>query len=151
MLSLMKSRMACLDDERGYTIIELLTVIVIMGILLVIATPAYFGIHARAQQNSAASAVRAVSQSIEGYYLDYGTFTGISAAGLKTSYDSSLHPYSLGTTYTDPVAVVPITVGGNPGSSYEACAKVKSWWAYKDGPADDIHYSSTKPTNCAIP
>ncbi len=77
-------------QEEGFTLIELLVVIVIIGILLAIAVPSYLGFRDRASQKTADADVRAARPSVEAYYGDNGNYTGMTAAGLRSTYDSGL-------------------------------------------------------------
>lgn len=54
-------------DRRGFTIVELLIVIVVVGILAAITIVAYNGIQARARDSSRTSAVRQIQKSLELY------------------------------------------------------------------------------------
>jgi type IV pilus assembly protein PilA len=80
------------QEESGFTLIEVLIVLVIIGILLAIAVPSYLVFRKRADQTAAKSNIRTAIPSIETYRSDNGSYTGISATALKASYDAGLPP-----------------------------------------------------------
>jgi prepilin-type N-terminal cleavage/methylation domain-containing protein len=79
-----------LAREEGFTLIELLVVIVIIGILLAIAVPSYLGFRGRAADSAAQANIRAAVPSAEAYFADNGDYVGMTAANLKTTYDTGL-------------------------------------------------------------
>jgi type IV pilus assembly protein PilA len=71
------------QDEKGFTRIELLVVILIIGILAAIALPAFLGQRTKAQDTEAKTQIRTMQTAIETYYTDNQDYTGASLAALK--------------------------------------------------------------------
>ena len=57
-------------DERGFTIIELMIVVMIIGILVVIALPTFLGARTRAYDRAAQSDVRNAFAAEKAFYTD---------------------------------------------------------------------------------
>ncbi len=56
--------------EKGYTLVELMTVIVIIGILVVIAVPVYSDVSANSREKADLANIRAIEDSIETYLAE---------------------------------------------------------------------------------
>ena len=77
-------------EEKGFTLIELLVVVIILGILTAIAIPSYMSFKARANDSASKANVRAIVPSIESYFADNDSYTGMTLTLLQSNYDSAL-------------------------------------------------------------
>lgn len=80
--------------RKGFTIVELLIVIVVIGILATITIVAYSGVQTRARDSQRQSDVNAIVKAIELYYVDMGRYPGGSGStvinsGWSTTADAS--------------------------------------------------------------
>jgi type IV pilus assembly protein PilA len=72
------------QGESGFTLVELLVVMLILGLLAAIAIPAFFNQRAKAQDAEAKSAVKTSQTALETYATDNnGKYTGATPAALK--------------------------------------------------------------------
>jgi prepilin-type N-terminal cleavage/methylation domain-containing protein len=123
MLNTLRKR---LRSEKGFTLIELLVVMIILAILTAIAIPSYLSFRDRANKSAAGADLRAAIPSVEAFFSDHGTYSGMTVGFLQTAYDQSIDPsiISLGalsdTTYcvqaTSPNDVDKIAVKAGPNS-----------------------------------
>ncbi|MEY2433665.1 MAG: type pilus assembly protein PilA [Acidimicrobiaceae bacterium] len=101
------------SGSAGFTLVELLIVLLIIGVLLAIAVPSLLTFAGRAERAAARANVAAARPAIEAYFVDNGSYNaGMSLAKLKASYAAgiklSAEPIIVsGTTYC-----IQSTVGG---------------------------------------
>jgi type IV pilus assembly protein PilA len=77
MLKLMRQR---IQDDKGFTLIELMVVVLIIAILIAIAIPTFLGLRRRAQDRAAQSNLRNGLTAAKAFYTDAESYTGFDAA-----------------------------------------------------------------------
>ncbi|MDD3048594.1 MAG: prepilin-type N-terminal cleavage/methylation domain-containing protein [Bacilli bacterium] len=109
-----------LKNKKGFTLVELLAVIVILAIILAIAIPSITGITSTAKKNSFESAVKMLIKGVDYQVLSTpgstaGTITtaGVTAAGGSTTEFTGYTVTSL--------SPVTITVAGETGGKFAGC------------------------------
>ena len=112
-----------LDGEEGFTLIEMMVVLVNIGVLIAIAMPTFLGARNRAQNRAAQVNLRNTVINARTAYTDNVTFSGATTAGLAL-LDSSLTyiaagtPSAIGNNYA--VSVATGAVNGNPNQEFAA-------------------------------
>ena len=79
----MRRTRAHITEERGFTLVEVLTVVLIIPILAGIAIPSFLGQRDKAHDPQAKSAVRNAAATIELFHAEAGTYAGADTATLK--------------------------------------------------------------------
>ena len=92
--------------QQGFTLIELMIVVAIIGILAAVAIPSYQDYTARAQVTEGMSLSSGFKTGLAEYYSDRGSFTGI---GLPTSIGSTVAG-----KYVTSIAFTGAAGAGNP-------------------------------------
>lgn len=83
------------SSEAGFTLVELLVVMLILGLLAAIAIPSFFNQRDKARDADAKESVRTAETAMETYATDNnGAYTGATVAGLRT-IESTLNDATL--------------------------------------------------------
>ncbi|MCK5596630.1 MAG: prepilin-type N-terminal cleavage/methylation domain-containing protein [Candidatus Eisenbacteria sp.] len=65
-------------NQRGFTLVELMIVVIIVGILAAVAIPMYQGATERAKASEAVAALGTIRGAMRVYYAEHGTYVGAS-------------------------------------------------------------------------
>jgi type IV pilus assembly protein PilA len=112
-----------LDGEEGFTLIELMVVVVNIGVLIAIAMPTFIGARNRAQNRAAQVNLRNTVVAARTAYTDNVTFSGATTTGLQTldpslTYLAAGTPSAVGNNYA--VSVATGAVNGNLNQEFAA-------------------------------
>ena len=82
-------------DERGFTLVELLVVMLVLALLVAIAISSFFNQSDKARDARAKAAVRTAETAMEAYATDHdGRYSGADVAALRT-YEQTLNAAAL--------------------------------------------------------
>jgi prepilin-type N-terminal cleavage/methylation domain-containing protein len=127
--------------SAGFTIVELLIVIVVIAVLASIVIVAYNGMQARAKDAERTSDIQAIAKKLELFYVDNGYYPPFSNSGTGLSISSWRQANLSGfpdSALTPPgVSSVSLVASDNPSSSQYGyrnfvtcmqCAKFNLYW-----------------------
>ena len=119
-------------EEAGFTLIELVVVMIILGILSAIAVVSYVGFSQRASSATAKANVRTVTPALAEFYTENSTYVGATLTELRENYDLQI----------DDGAASHYKLSDQSDSSYCIQDHVGDWYAWTTGPGDPIDAGS---------
>jgi type IV pilus assembly protein PilA len=72
-----------LDGEGGFSLVELLVVLIVIGLLAAISIAAFTGQQNKAHDAEAKTAARTAQIAMETYFVDHRSYKGVTAAALQ--------------------------------------------------------------------
>ncbi len=113
------------QDARGFTLVELMTVIVIIGVLSAIGIPSYKGTVDKAKTEACKANRRILSTAVATYYLEHSTYYKLDSVG--NPRDEVIEVADL-TDYVENAEELKCPAGGNytiiPGNDGKASSVV---------------------------
>ncbi|HVE92362.1 MAG TPA: prepilin-type N-terminal cleavage/methylation domain-containing protein [Actinomycetota bacterium] len=144
-------------EEQGFTLIELMVVVLIIAILIAIAIPTFLGARKRAQDRAAQTAVRQTLGTAKTIFTDNESYTGLTVAQL-TAGEPSLKYTAKGGSSTGPKTVGwDFSDTANVGDVFSASVLAETdncWKIYensKTGPTQFGVTGSSSATTCTPP
>ena len=132
-------------SEEGFTLIELMVVVLIIGVLVAVATPIYVGIANRARDKEIQADLRSGLLAVEMYYMENGEFTD--DPGRLEPMEPAVVYYSP----EEPVGTVALQLGEGP-EHREIClfgqAIGGDWYAVYRNADDAILYGQAELQAC---
>ena len=120
MLKALQKRLQAGRAEEGFTLIELMVVVLIIAILIAIAIPTFLGARTRAQDRAAQSSLRNTLAAAKTLYTDTESYTAATTGALAT-----IEP-GLSFVASSTASSGPNNVSINPASATQFIAAVKS-------------------------
>jgi len=132
-------KLRIMNSEAGFTLIELVIVIVVLGILMSMAVPALSGVKNKADTVVAKADLHNIMQSLEMYYLDEGEYPAQSTKADLTTIASDLDDLNI----------------KNSAASYDyvtdASTEAQKYLISYEAASDEFYYISTDESSLMGP
>ncbi len=117
----MKRIWGCLSCSKGFTLIELIIVVIIVGVLAAIAIPQYAGFVERARTTEAVGAIGAIKVAEEARRIETGSYLSCAdaaaiTAGLGVTVDVTNWTYAAAGTAGTSVVITATRTAANGGT-----------------------------------
>jgi len=88
-------------NQKGFTLIELMIVVAIIGILAAIAIPNFMSYQCKARQSEAKSALGDIRTMEEAYYAEHNTYGTLDSIGWSINETNAEYSYQIDDGYDD--------------------------------------------------
>lgn len=79
-----------MKNEKGFTIMELMVVIVIIGVLAAIGVPAYNNMVEKARETACKANKRTIATAVGMYFAEHGAYVAVADTTVANVYDDYL-------------------------------------------------------------
>ena len=120
------------ERDDGFTLVELIVVMVVIGVLATVAVTSYLGFRDRAARISAQANVRTVIPALDAYHVEKETYAGATLSILRTGYDLQI----------DDSAASSYKISDETPTSFCLQSAIGGWYAWTTGPSQPIDTDS---------
>ena len=126
-----------LRNRKGFTLIELMIVVAIIGILAAIAIPNFLRFQAKSKQSEAKELLSTVYTAEQAYFAEQNEYAALGAAGFTPSSTPKYYS-NIQSQFTFTNAVTGSTFTGTCSANIDGDATLDAW---------EVHQNAREPSN----